>query len=199
MRTFTKLILIILCIITELRAQDSEIDRLMQSELKMTFPSIYFKHNSTDYTNMPYSVDSCFKYIVSRFDENINSLVIWRDIAETEDLTAKRIKKIKSALKKHLHKKEFEFYSMNNEQKVSRQTIIMTSDSLKIKYLLTLNSVFDISKTRLPLKTKQSHVLSPKIWCLKCWKNGFHLDKKSQNLRKAARQNKKNMQSGVKQ
>ena len=63
MRTFTKFILIILFTTTVLCAQDSEIDRLMQSELKMTFPSIYFKHNSTDYATMPYKIDSCFKHI----------------------------------------------------------------------------------------------------------------------------------------
>lgn len=141
---------------------------------------------------MPYSLDSCLKYIASRFDENINSLVIWRDTAETEDLTIKRIKKLKSALKKYLQTKEFEIYSMGNEQKVSRHTIKMTTDSSKINYLITLNSVFDISKTRRPLTTKQSHLYRPKLFCWSCIKSCYHLDRKSRNLRKAARQAKKN-------
>lgn len=199
MKTFAKLTLILLLLSTKLLGLDSEIDRLIQSELKMTFPSIHFKHKSAEYATMPYSVDSCFKYIVSRFDENINSLVIWRDTAETENLTINRIKKLKSALKKYLQAKEFQIYSMGNEQKVSRQTIKMASDSTKIKYLLTLNSVFDISKTRLSFKTKESHVLHPKIWCWNCWKNGFHLDKKSRTIRKMARDKKRNQQTDARQ
>jgi REP element-mobilizing transposase RayT len=148
---------------------------------------------------MPYSVDSSFKYIALHFDDNINSLVIWRDTDEKEDLTTKRIKKIKKALKKYLQTKEFEIYSMSNEQKVSRHTMNMTSDSSKIKYLLTLNSVFDISKTRLPFKSKDSHIIHPNIFCKSCWKNGFHLDKKSRTIRKMARRKKHNQRTGAKQ
>jgi hypothetical protein len=199
MQTLVKLTIILFFISVRLQGQESEIDRLIQSELKMTFPSIHFKHKSTDYASMPYSVDSSFKYIASRFDENINSLVIWRDTAETEDLTNKRIKKIKKALKKYLQTKEFEIYSMSNEQKVSRHTMNMTSDSSKIKYLLTLNSVFDISKTRLPFKSKDSHIIHPNIFCKSCWKNGFHLDKKSRTIRKMARRKKHNQQTGAKE
>ena len=199
MRTLTKLTIILLCISTRLQGQESEIDRLIQSELKITFPSIHFKHNSTDYASMPYSVDSCFKYISLHFDDNINSLVIWRDSNETEGLTIKRIKKLKLALNKYLRAKEFEIYAMGNEQKVSRHAINMTTDSSKIKYLLTLNSVFDISKSRLPFKTKKSHILHPKIWCGNCWKNGFHLNKRGREIRKMARSNKHNTQKGAKQ
>lgn len=199
MQTLVKFTIILFFISVRLQGQELEIDRLIQSELKMTFPSIHFKHKSTDYASMPYSVDSSFKYIASRFDENINSLVIWRDTAETEDLTNKRIKKIKKALKKYLQTKEFEIYSMSNEQKVSRHTINMTSDSSKIKYLLTLNSVFDISKTRLPFKSKDSHIIHPNIFCKSCWKNGFHLDKKSRTIRKMARRKKHNQQTGAKE
>ena len=199
MQTLLKLTIILFFISTRLQGQESEIDRLIQSELKVTFPSIHFKHNSTDYASLPYSVDSSFKYIALHFDDNINSLVIWRDSAESEDLTIKRIKKLKLALNKYLRTKEFEIYSMGNEQKVSRQTIKMTSDSSKIKYLLTLNSVFDISKTRLPFKTKKSHILRPKIWCKDCWKNGFHLNKRGREVRKMYRHNKQNKQTGAKQ
>lgn len=201
MRTLGNLTIIFLFISTIIRGQDSEIDRLIAGELKMTFPSIYFKHNTTDYAAIPYSVDSCFKYISSRYDENINSLVIWRDTAETEDLTIKRIKKLKSAFKKHLQTNEFEIYSMGNEQKVSRQTIKMTSDSSKIKYLLTLNSVFDISKTRRPIRLSpsQSHIMRPRFFCWNCLIHGYHLDKKSRNLRKVARHSKKNKQTNTNQ
>jgi hypothetical protein len=199
MKTLVKLTIILFFISVQLQGQESEIDRLIQSELKMTFPSIHFKHKSTDYASMPYSIDSSFKYIASRFDENINSLVIWRDTTETEDLTNKRIKKIKKALKKYLQTKEFEIYSMGNEQKVSRHTIKMTSDSSKIKYLLILNSVFDISKTRRPLPTSLSHLYRPKLFCWSCIKSCYHLDKKSRNLRKVARRAKQNKQTGAKQ
>ncbi len=185
-----KLFLLFLFVASTIRGQESEIDRLIQGELKMTFPSIYFKHNSTDYTSMPYSADSCFKYIALHFEETSNSLVIWRDSFETEALTIKRIRKLKTALKNHLRSREYEIYSMGKEQKVSRQTISMTTDSSKINYLLTLNSVFDISKTRLPFKTKDSHILHPKIWCGSCWKNGFHLNKRGREARKIARNNK---------
>jgi hypothetical protein len=194
MRTFTKLTLI-LFLSTKLFAQDNEIDRLIQSEFKMTFPSIYFKHKSTDYAKMPYSADSCFKYIASHFDESINSLVIWRDISETEGLTIKRIKKLKSALRKYLRTNKFEVYSMGHEQKVSRQTFKLTSDSSKIKYLLTLNSVFDISKSRKPTTQNQTgtsaHIMHPRLFCWDCFKSFYHLDRKSRNLRKVARQTKK--------
>jgi len=199
MQTLTKLTIVLFFLSIRLHGQESEIDRLIQSELKMTFPSIHFKRNSTDYTSMPYSVDSCFKYIAIHFDESINSLVIWRDSTEAESLTIKRVKKLKSTLNKYLRNEEFEIYSMGDEQKVSRRTINMTADSSKIKYLLTLNSVFDISKTRLPFKTKESHVLHPKIWCGNCWKNGFHLNKRGRDARKMARRNKKSNQTSAKQ
>lgn len=57
---FCKWIVVFLFFSFEIQGQDSEIDRLIDSELKTTFPSIHFKHNSTDYITMPYTVDSCF-------------------------------------------------------------------------------------------------------------------------------------------
>jgi hypothetical protein len=152
MQTFTKLTITFLCVAYRLLGQETEIDRLIAGEFKMTFPSIYFKHNSTDYATMPYSVDSCFKYIALNFDKTVNSLVIWRDSVETETLTNKRIKKLKAGLHKYMRDNNAEIQSMENNQKISRQTISMTSDKTKINYLLTLNSVFDISKTRIPPK-----------------------------------------------
>lgn len=172
MRTLIKLI-IFLFVSTITHGQEAEIDRLIASEFKMTFPSIYFKHNSADYAAMPYSADSCFKYITLNFDKNVNSLVIWRDSTETEALTNKRIAKLKAGLRKYVSDNIIEIHSMGNNQKVSRQTINMTSDKTKIKYLLTLNSVFDISKTRIspkePQKKKSRRRL---VWT--GWKTGLH-------------------------
>jgi hypothetical protein len=193
MHAFFKSTMALLLIATGLQAQEGEAGRLIAGELKMSFPSIYFKHNSTDYAGMPYTADSCFKYIANHFDKNINSLVIWRDSTETEDLTRKRIKKLKAGLAKYIRTNKPEIHSMGGQQKISRQTIAMTTDSLKISYLLSLNSVFDFSKTLLPKDDSPSalsHLYRPKIWCWSCWKSGFHMDKKSRNLRKTARMSK---------
>jgi len=194
MQTFKKLT-IILFLSTRLHGQDAEIDRLIKSELKMTFPSIHFKHKSTDYAPMPYSTDSCFKFIANHFKDNINGLVIWRDTLEKEELTNKRIVILKAGLRKYIKNGKIEIQSMDGAQKVSRQIITMTSDSTKIKYLLTLNSVFDISKTRFPKdkSTALNHYLRPKIWCWNCWITGFHMDKTSRNLRRMERYKKKKL------
>ena len=176
MSTFTKLILIILCTITELRAQDSEIDRLMQSELKMTFPSIYFKHNSTDYATMPYKIDSCFNHIAFNYNRDINSLIIWRDTNETEALTNRRINKLHKEFRKYIKVGSVEIHSMGKEQKISRRTIKTTIDKVKINYLLTLNSVFDISKTHIPSikveRKKEKKGIPHLVWT--GWRTGFH-------------------------
>ncbi|MBN8693071.1 MAG: hypothetical protein J0L69_07720 [Bacteroidetes bacterium] len=163
----------------------------------MTFPSIHFKHKSTDYAPMPYSTDSCFKFIANHFKDNINGLVIWRDTLEKEELTNKRISILKADLRKYIKNGKIEIQSMDGAQKVSRQIITMTSDSTKIKYLLTLNSVFDISKTRSPKdkSTALNHYLRPKIWCWNCWITGFHMDKTSRNLRKMERYKKKKLKT----
>ena len=180
----------LLLVANVLFSQNNDLNRLPDKELQMTFPSIYFKHNSTNYADMPYKVDSCFKYIALHFDQNINSLVIWRDSLETEVLTNARIKKLSAQLKKHLRKNNFEIISMADQQKISRYTLQKTDEQTNRDYLLSLNSCFDFSKTKVPLKTTNSHIIRPKIWCKDCWKNGFHLDKKSRTLRKIARKNK---------
>ena len=174
-----KIILILLICTSWLHAQIKETDSLLSSgELKMTFPSIYFKHNSTDFSTMPYSFDSCFKYIALHFNDNINSLVIWRDSIETEELTNKRIKKLKLELNKYIPSSRIDIHSMEEEQKISRRTINMRGDFEHIEYLLSLNSVLDISKTRFPTIMKwnsKSHIDLPRPWCLNCWRNGFHI------------------------
>lgn len=171
-----------------LRGQNSDLTRLMQEELSMTFPSIYFKNNSTEYAAMPYVVDSCFRYIANNV-KDIVSYVIWRDSLETEKLTHARIKKLKTDLKRYAPKNKVKIASMGSAQKISRHTINRANKEQQ-QYLLTLNSVFDISKTFLPPdKINSSHILHPKIWCWKCWKNGFHLDKRSREYRKMARRN----------
>ncbi len=190
MQIIRLLLIFLICFSTSILGQGTKNDSLINGELKITFPSVYFKHKSIDYASMPYTVDSCFKHIAASFNENIVSLIIWRDSLETEQLSSKRIKKLKSELKKYLKKNEIEIYSMDMEQKISRHTINATTDSTKINYLLSLNSVFDISKTRLPFKTKESHMLRPSIFCASCWKNGFHLNKRGREARKMARKNK---------
>jgi len=185
-------ILIFLLVASKARAQDVEVDRLMEGELKMTFPSIYFKHQSADYATMPYAVDSCFKFVASHFEDDINSLVIWQDSIETKELTSKRVKKLKAGLSKYKRTGGIEIHSMGKEQKISRRTINMTSDSTKMKHLLSLNSVFEISKTRIRDKkgfARKNHVELPRPWCWGCWKSGFHTRERRQ-LRKI-RANKK--------
>ncbi len=173
MRAFIKITIILLCITTGLRGQDLEIDRLIQNEFKMAFPSIHFKPNSTDFASMPYKTDSCFKHIALNYNKDINSLVIWRDSAETEALTSKRIRKLQVELRKYIKTGTIEIYSMGQEQKVSRRTVNMTSDKAKIEYLLTLNSVFDICKTRIPPEKKKERKGIPHlVWT--GWKTGFH-------------------------
>lgn len=172
-------ILIFLIVTTKLQAQDI-------TELKMNFPGIYFKHQSTEYAAMPYTVDSCFNYIAAHI-KDINDLVIWRDSLETEKLTKQRIKKLKASLNKHKEARNIYIESMNKAQKISRATINASTDSAKIKYLLSLNSVFEIAQTRSPTEPSKAmgHILRPKIWCWKCWITGFHMDKSGRAYRKA--------------
>ena len=169
MRTFTKFILIILFTTTVLCAQDSEIDRLMQSELKMTFPSIYFKHNSTDYATMPYKIDSCFKFIVTNI-KYLNSYPIWRDSSETESLTYKRIKKLKEDLNNYTPTGKINIKSMVNKQKISQRTISKSKDTEQIPFLLSLNSVLDVSGAIHPKKkwTRRTHY-EGRYLCFGCW------------------------------
>lgn len=194
MHTYAKLLILFLFISINICGQNPEIERLIDGEFRMNFPSIYFKHQLTSYAPMPYSVDSCIKHIALHFDNTINRLVIWKDSAETEDLTRKRIKKLKADLSKYMSTKKIDMYSMGKEQKISRYIIHTASDSTQINYLLSLNSVFDISKSRLPDKaiSSESHILHPKLWCGNCWKNGFHMNKRGREIRKMARQNKNN-------
>lgn len=172
MRIIARLMLLLLFLAPRLNAQEDEIDRLMQSELKMTFPSIYFKHNSIDYATMPYTVDSCFKYISLHYKDYINAMVIWRDSAETELLTSERIEKLKAGLRKYIPSGKIEIRSMGNQQKISVQTIRMTNDSTKIAYLLSMNSVFEISKTGFPPEKKVVKKKRRLVWT--GWKHGFH-------------------------
>ncbi|MHB8260730.1 MAG: hypothetical protein ACYDEC_10700 [Bacteroidia bacterium] len=66
----------------------------------MKFPVIYFKFNSTEYADMPYTADSCLKYYIKhtyRYGSTGSSfdIRIYRDEDETEQLTARRITKLK--------------------------------------------------------------------------------------------------------
>lgn len=173
MQTLVKLTIILLCVSTTLRGQDTETQtRLSNGELKMTFPSIYFNHNSTDYATMPYTVDSCFKFISTNI-KFLNSYPIWRDSSETEQLTNKRIKRLKDDLNKYEPKGKVNIKSMGNKQKISRRTISTTSDNEQIKYLLSLNSVLDVSGAihRKKKWTTRTHY-EGRYLCFGCWRRG---------------------------
>jgi len=145
MRYFITLILfIVLHGSIELRGQSSDVEtRIKNGELQMSFPSIYFKNNSIDYAEMPYTVDSCFKYIAEHI-KYLNSLNVWRDSSETDQLTYKRIKKLRSDLDKYTQA-QLNIKSIGNSQKISQRTIRSGKDMAQIEYLRSLNSVFDVS------------------------------------------------------
>jgi hypothetical protein len=173
MRTLAKLTIILLFLTTGLRGQAPEIEKLLaDGELKMTFPSIYFKHNSTDYAVMPYTADSCFKYIATNI-EYLNSYPLWRDSSETEELTDERMLKLKADLKKFTSTRRIRFESMGDQQKVARSTINKSTDAEQRAYLLSLNSVLDVSGVMLRREKskKKSHVDRPRLWCINCWEN----------------------------
>jgi len=173
MRTLGNLTIIFLFISTILRGQDTEIQtRLSNGELKMTFPSIYFKHNSTDYATMPYTTDSCFKYIATKI-KHLNSYPIWRDSSETEQLTNNRITKLKADLNKFTPSGKIKFQTMGNKEKVSQRAINKSTDNEQRQYLLSLNSVLDVSGAIHSKKKfkKKGHADRPRIWCPRCWKN----------------------------
>lgn len=175
-------------------AQQTDMSRLIQEELSMTFPSIYFKNNSTDYAVMPYVVDSCFKYIANNV-KDIVSYVIWRDSLEPEKLSKQRIKKLKTDLKKYAPKNHVKIESMGSAQKISRNTI-RKADKQQQEYLLTLNSVLDVSGTHMEADAgNRSHIFHPRIWCWKCWKSGFHMDKRSREYRKTVRRKRQGQRS----
>ncbi len=133
----------------------------------MTFVGIYFKHKSTEYAKMPYTADSGFKYIALHL-KDINDYVIWRDSLEPEKLTQQRIKRLKAELTKY-KVRGINIKSMDKAQKISRTTINASADSAQIKYLLSLNSVFEIAKTRVPDKPSGS---GHGLWLLgTCWKH----------------------------
>jgi hypothetical protein len=157
-------------------------------ELAMNFPSIYFKHNSTEYAEMPYPVDSCFIYIQKNI-KDIKSYVIWRDSGETEQLSGKRVQKIRTDLSKYT-KAQIKVLSMGKEQKISRYTINHNNQDSR-SYLLSLNSVFDVytTKTRKEMRM-QTHIQRPRIWCWGCISSGFHF-KARKKLKKIKREREK--------
>ena len=162
----TKILLLLIVCTSYIRAQVNEIDnRLSTGELDMTFPSIYFKNNSTDYAEMPYTADSCFKYMALHI-KHLNSLNLWRDSSETDQLAYTRIKKLRTDLNKYTTAK-LNIRSMGKAQKISRRTIYTGTDDAKIQYLLSLNSVFDVSGA-IRKKKKKYH-------CFMCFITGQRL------------------------
>ena len=181
-----RLLSLLLIFSAKLYAQETVLDKQITGELKMKFPGVYFKHNSTEYAKMPYTADSCFKYIAKHM-KDIYSYVIWRDSSETEELTNKRIKKIKSDLNKFISYGKVEIHSMGADQKISRQTINLATNDEQRRYLLSLNSVFDISTRRISVR-KKNHIERPRIWCLNCWTSGFHIKARRQMREMAKKQ-----------
>lgn len=72
---------------------------------------------------------------------------MWRDSTETEQLTKNRIKKLRTDLNKFTPSSKIHFDNMGEVQKVSRHTIDKSLSPEQIQYLLSLNSVLDISGT----------------------------------------------------
>ena len=168
----TKFFLIFFIVAKGLCAQSTEIDGLIKGELVMTYPRVYFKNNTTDYAAMPYSADSCFKYIAANL-KDVRGFVIWRDSSETEQLTTKRIKKLKADLHKYTLSAKIYIESMKGAQKIAQLTIEKSNSYEQRQYLLSLNAVFDVYTTAmLPEKDlgKKSHVYHPRFWCFNCWR-----------------------------
>lgn len=93
-RQALKIFFILLVVVTSVQGQSTQ---------KMYFPNIYFKLNTADYAKMPYTVDSCIKFIV----DNIKAkgqpyFIMFRDTLETELLLRRRIKKFKNDLSKFM-------------------------------------------------------------------------------------------------
>lgn len=182
-----RLIIILLLLSATLHAQNSPIENSITSgELKMTFPSIYFKHNSTDYASMPYTVDSCFKFIAAKIKE-LNSYPVWRDSAEKERLTYIRIQKLKIDLKKYVSSNSIHFQSMGAAQKISRRTIETSKNDVQTQYLLSLNAVLDVSgaikNKDNGREKKQGKGIPRLVWC--GWQYGFHWSSTGQSDKKA--------------
>lgn len=162
----------------DIGAQSSELNtRLSNGELKMRFPGIYFEHNSTEYAKMPYRLDSCFMYIAKHV-EDIKNYVIWRDSAEPEGLTQKRLRKIKAELKPYVSTGSIHIESMKAQQKISRYTMRQAESRAQFQYLLTLNSVFEVSVSRLPDMGKKKKI---------CWFCILHLKRCQVNTALLAR------------
>ncbi len=188
-QTIVKIIFDFLFCATVLHAQN--IEKTVGYENQMTFPSIYFKHNSSDYAVMPYSVDSCFKYIAANI-KDLNSHPIWRDSAEKERLSYVRMQKLKTDLKKYIPGKKITFQSMGTAQKISRHTIEKSDDETQKQYLLTLNSVLDVSgvienKKVVTKEKKQRKRLPRLVWC--GWKYGFHWSSNGSSTKKTKSKN----------
>ncbi len=191
MRILVVFIFYILFFSYSAKAQEAEIDRLIQNELKMTFPSIYFKHNSLSYAPMPYSVDSCLNYIALNIND-INDLVMWQDSSETQVLMEERMRKIRRALKKYKETRSITIVPIYKKQKIASTTIAMTTDPSKVQYLLSLNSVFEISKTRISPERKwwqrRTHK-EGRYLCYACWQRGAF---SKENRQRKNHKNKKN-------
>ena len=191
MQRATSIVIILFLLTKSLHAQNPEVENLMQGDLKLIYPSIYFKHNSEEYAPMPYSADSCIKYIASHL-KYLNCIVIWRDSSETEFITNARIKKVLHDISKYTALGNVDIKSMKDAQKISQRTIKKASNDKELQYLLSFNSVLDVSGAiRHRKKLRRTHS-EGRYFCLECWKRGvFFHKKKKKNSSKSKVQSSK--------
>lgn len=158
------ILIFLICTLSLYGQKNSKQLSLNTDGLKMAYPNIYFKHNSIEYAEMPYSADSCFKYISSNI-KDLYSLDIYRDSSETDQLTYKRIKKLNSDIRKYLPAGRLNIKSAGKAQKISQRSIYKDSDSTQIQYLLSMNSVFDVSGSLMKKKRKMKKPKKNKKHC----------------------------------
>ena len=71
---------------------------LFSQDKAMVYPTLYFKHKSIEYAEMPYSADSALRYFKGK---TIDVIPIFRDSNETNKLSIKRAEKVKIDISKY--------------------------------------------------------------------------------------------------
>lgn len=157
-------------------------------EQKMTFPSVYFRSNSVEYAEMPYTADSCYKYIAGHKKNEIGYLIVWHDPSEPDVIASQRLDKVKAEIAKYHPAGKIRIVFMNEGNKISKETLEKARTTDEKKYLLMLNTSIDYSPTRTNKNqgTYYNHIWYPRPWCLACWRHGFHI-RERKLLREARR------------
>lgn len=114
-----------------------------KSKFHMEFPNIYFKNQTTEYAEMPYSIESCFKFIKTYIKE-IKGYAMSRDSSETDALSKQRIIKIKKDLNKFIPSEKINIM-LGFGDRISQKIIDKGVGYKEIQFLLSLNSVFEPS------------------------------------------------------